>query len=102
MGEIIPFPKKKRSIDFQPLTRREKADVMTVLRERELATYVGLLDAGRHVCIFDDQGNPYSIGREETTWYLFDPNETMLHESQHFEHLVDTLESTLKYPHMLA
>ena len=96
MGEIIPFPRKKRLVDFQPLTKREKDDVRAVLRERGLATYVGLLDAGRHVCVFDDHGNPYSIGREETTWYLFDPKETMLHESQHFEHLVNTLETTLK------
>lgn len=102
MGEILPFPKKKRSVDFQPLTRREKDDAMAMLRDRGLATYVGFLDAGRHVCVFDDQGNPYSIGREESLWYLFDPKETLLHESRHFEHVVDVLESTLKSPHMLA
>lgn len=102
MGEILPFPKKKRSVDFQRLTRQERTNAMAVLRERGLATYVGFLDAGRHVCVFDDQGNPYSIGREKSTWYLFDPNETMLGESHHFEHVVDTLESTLKWPHMLA
>jgi hypothetical protein len=45
--------------------------------------------------VFDNNGEPYSIGRENGICYLFDNNEMVLARSQRFEIIVDALEMIL-------
>ena len=47
------------------------------------------------MCVFDGDGEPYSIGREEGVCYLTDPDETMIAHSQRFEIVLEALEMML-------
>jgi hypothetical protein len=96
MGEIVPFPTKKKFVSFQRLSKQECDAVLAVLIEKKLANYFSINDGGQYLSVFDSQGNPYFIGRERSVCYLFDPDETMLAQCQSFEDVLDTLEMTLK------
>ncbi len=50
---------------------------------------------GQFMCVFDGDGEPYSIGREKGVCYLTDPDETMIAHSRRFEIVLEALEMML-------
>lgn len=95
MGEVVPFPKKKKMVPLQKLTTKERNGVLSILRDKGLANYIGILDGGRYICVFDSEGESYFIGREEYAWYLFAPDDTMIAAGPHIDDVLNALEATL-------
>ena len=96
MGELVPFPTKKKMVPVRQLTKQECDSVLAVLIEKRLGTYLSVLNDGRYICVFNKSEEPYFIGRQQNMCYLFDPDETLILQSQHLEDVLNTLEVTLK------
>ena len=47
------------------------------------------------MCVFDRQGEPYFIGRENGVCYLFDPTGAFLARNPRFEVVIDALAEAL-------
>ena len=95
MGIVLPFPECK-TLPAQRLTKQECDAVLSVHIEKGLATYVSLNNGCQYVCVFDYEGEPYYIGREDGVCYLFDHEEMVVISSQHFEVVQQALEVILK------
>ncbi len=97
MANILPFPVKK-VIPIWGLTEQECDAVQAEAYDLMLqgrATGISIQNDGRCMCVFDGNGEPYFIGRENGVCYLFDNNEMMLASSQRFEIVLDALEMML-------
>jgi hypothetical protein len=97
MGIIIPFPKAK-AVPLEGLTEQECDAVQAKaydLMLQGLATGVSIHNDGQYMCVFDRDGEPYSLGRENGVCYLFDNHEMMLARSQRFEIVLVALEMAL-------
>ncbi len=95
MGKVLPFPECK-TLPAQRLTKQECDAVLSVHIENGLAIYVSLNNGCQYVCVFDYEGKPYYIGREDGVCYLFDHEEMVVTSSQHFEVVQQALEVILK------
>jgi len=97
MATILPFPVKKQ-VPAWGLTEQEcdaiQAEAYDLMLQGR-ATGVSIHRDGQYMCVFDNNGEPYSIGRENGICYLFDNNEMVLARSQRFEIIVDALEMIL-------
>ena len=98
MGDLVAFPTKKKTVPVRQLTKQECDSVLSVLIAKGLGTYLSVLNNGRYVCVFNRSDEPYFIGREESMCYLFDPEDTLLAQSQDLDDVLDVLEDTLKSP----
>ena len=97
MATILQFPIKK-AVPVWGLTEQECDTVQTEaydLMLRGQATGVSIHNDGQYMCVFDRNGQPYSVRRENGMCYLFDPNEMILARSDRFEILLDALEMAL-------
>ena len=97
MATILPFPAKK-VVPIWGLTDQECDAVQAVaydLMLRGYSTGIGIHNDSQYMCVFDGNGEPYSIGREEGICYLADPNETMLAHSRQFKNVLQALEILL-------
>lgn len=97
MGTIITFPVTK-AVPLKGLTEQEcdavQAEAYDLMIEG-CATGVSIHNDGQYMCVFDRNGNPYSVRRENGLCYLSDPNEMILARSDRFEIVLDALEMTL-------
>jgi hypothetical protein len=97
MATIIPFP-NAMPIPMRGLTRQEcdvlDAEAAGFIQDGQ-ATGVSIHNDGQYMCVFDCEGEPYYVGREEGMCYLFDHRETMLAKSQRFEIVIQALEGVL-------
>ena len=83
------------------LTEHECAAVQAIaydLMTQGHATGVSIHNDRQYVCVFDGNGEPYSIGRERGVCYLTDSDETMFARSQRFEIVLQALEILLSPP----
>lgn len=96
MGDLISFPTKKKTVPVRQLTKQECDGVLSVLIEKGLGTYLSVLNNGRYICVFNQSDEPYFIGRRENMCYLFDPEDTLLVQSQDLGDVLDVLEKNLK------
>ena len=97
MGIIIPFPKKK-AVPLKGLTQQECEAVQVGaynLMIEGCITGVSTHNDGEYMCVFDLNGNPHSVRRENGICYLFDNNEMILARSERFEMVLLALEMTL-------
>ena len=97
MATILPFPVKK-VVPVWGLTEQEcdavQADAYDLMLQG-WATGVSIHNDGQYMCVFDGNGEPYSIGREEGVCYLTDPNETMVVHNRQFEIVLQALQILL-------
>ena len=98
MGEVVPFAKKRRMVTFQRMTKLEFDAALKVLIEKGLSTFFSIHHDGQYLCVFDRHGDPYFIGREESEYYLFGPDETLLAQGLSVEEALYALELALKSP----
>ena len=97
MATILPFPVKNVVLVWG-LTEHECAAVQAVaydLMTQGHATGVSIHNDRQYMCVFDGNGEPYSIGREEGVCHLADPDETMLVRNRRFEIVLQALEMLL-------
>ena len=97
MATILPFPVKK-VVPVWGLTEQEcdtlQAEAYDLMLQGR-ATGVSIHGEGQYMCIFDSEGEPYSIGRENGVCYLFDCDDEVLARSQRFEIILDALDMIL-------
>ena len=97
MATILPFPVKK-VVPIWGLTEQEcdavQADAYDLMLQGWV-TGVSIHNDGQYMCVFDGNGEPYSIGREEGVCYLANPKKTMLARSRRFENVLQALEILL-------
>ena len=97
MATILPFPVKK-VVQIWGLTEQEcdaiQAEAYDLMVQGR-ATGVSIHNDGQYMSVFDGNGEPYSISREQGICYLFDNNEMMLARSQRFEIVLQALEAAL-------
>ena len=101
MGVIIPFPKAK-AVPLTGLTEQECDAVHAEaydLMIKGCATGVSIHNDGEYMCVFDRDGEPYSVRRENGVCYVFDSNEMILARSDRFEIVLDALKMTLSPSH---
>ena len=97
MATILPFPMKK-PVPERGLTEEECDAVQAEAYDLMLqgrATGVSIHSDGHYMCVFDANGEPFSIGRENGLCYLFDSNDKVLARSQRFIVVLDALEMFL-------
>ena len=97
MATILPFP-VKNVVPIWGLTEQECAAVQAEaydLMVQGRATGVSIHNDGEYMCVFDGNGEPYAIGRENGFCYLFDNNEIILTRSPRFEIVLQSLEAAL-------
>ncbi|MDA1326045.1 MAG: hypothetical protein O3C34_15015 [Proteobacteria bacterium] len=98
MATIIPFP-NAMPIPVRGLTKQEcnilDAEAAGLIHDGQ-ATGVSIHNDGQYMCVYDCDGEPYFIGREEGMCYLFDYEETMLAKSPRFEIVLQALDKILK------
>ena len=97
MATIIKFP-VTTAVPLKGLTEQECDAVQSEAYDLMIegcATGVSIHNDGQYMCVFDREGNPYSVRRENGMCYLFDPNEMILARSDRFEILLDALEMAL-------
>ncbi len=100
MAKILPFP-AKTVVPIWGLMEHECDAVQAVaydLMLRGYSTGIGIHNDSQYMCVFDGNGEPYSISREHGICYLFDNNEMMLARSQRFEIVLQALEAALILP----
>ena len=93
MATILPFPVKK-VIPNLGLTEQERDVVQAEgydLIFQGRATGVSIHNDGQYMCVFDGNGEPYSIGREEGVCYLTNHEETIVAFSRRFEVVLEAL-----------
>lgn len=100
MATIIPFPNAAPA-PACGLTKQEctilEAEAAGLIHDGQ-ATGVSIHNNGQFMCVYDCQGEPYYLGREEGVVYLFDHKETMLAESTRFASVLLALEQILTTP----
>jgi hypothetical protein len=97
MATILQFPIKK-AVPVWGLTEQECDTVQTEaydLMLRGQATGVSIHNDGQYMCVFDGNGQPYAIGREDSVFYLSDPEEKMIAYSRQFQDVLQALEVLL-------
>ena len=97
MATILPFPVKK-VVPIWGLTEQECDAVQAAVYDLIIhgyATGVSFHNDRQYMCVFDGNGEPYSIGREKGVCYLADPDETMLVHNRRFEIVLQALEILL-------
>ena len=97
MATILPFPVRK-AVPVSELTEDECQTVHEEaysLMQRGQVTGVSQHADGMYMCIFDRNGEPYFIGREDGVCYLFDPTGAFVARSERFEIVVDALNEAL-------
>ncbi len=97
MATILPFP-VKNPVPIWGLTEQEcdaiQAEAYDLMLQGR-STGVSIHNNGEYMCVFDGNGVPYSIGRENGVCCLRDNNEVTLARSQIFEIVLDALEMML-------
>ena len=97
MATILPFP-VKNAIPDRGLTEQEcdavQAEAYDLMLQGRV-TGVSIHEEGEFMCVFDGDGEQYSIGRENGICYLFDTDGAVLAKSQRFEIVLDTLDIML-------
>ena len=97
MGTILQFPVDK-VVPFRGLTKREcdavRAHAYDLILQGRVTSVSCRYDR-QYMCVFDHEGAPYFIGREERVCYLFGPDETLLAESFRFKDVLDSMNVTL-------
>lgn len=97
MATILPFP-VKNVIPVWGLTEQECDAVQAEaydLMLRGRATGVAVHEDDHFMCVFDGNGEPHFIGRDNGVCYLLDSNQMILARSQRFEIVLDALEMML-------
>lgn len=97
MATILPFPKAKAE-GPSGLTTQECEAVHAeafVLIKQGLATGVSVHDNGHYMCVFDNRGERFFIGRVDGVCYIFDQGETMVARNPRFEAVLEALEELL-------
>ena len=97
MATILPFPVRKPVSDSE-LSENECRTVHEeayALMQRGMVTGVSQHADGMYMCVFDRDGEPYFIGREDGVCYLFDPTGAFVARSTQFEIVVDALNEAL-------
>ena len=97
MADILRFPSEKIA-PAMGLTHPECAAIRATVYDlihHGRSTGVSFHNDGQFMCVFDHHGQPYFIGREESTCLLFDPDETLLAESRRFDVVLEALDATL-------
>ena len=94
MGIVVPFPETK-AFPAQRLTKQECDAFLTVMIGKGLDTYVSINNGIKYVCVFDQEDEPYYIGREDGVYYLFGNDEKVITSSEHFEVVQIILEAIL-------
>ncbi len=100
MATILPFPVKK-PVPIWGLTEQECDAVQAKAYDLMLqgrATGIGIHNDGQYMCVFDGDGEPYSISREDGVCYLTNHEETMLVHSRRFEDVLEALIEMLSPP----
>ena len=98
MATILPFP-RNNVVPIWGLTERECAAIHAAafpLIQNGQSTGVSVHNDRQYMCVFDCDGAPYSIAREEGVCYLTSPEETMLAHSRRFEIVLQALAVILK------
>jgi hypothetical protein len=97
MATILPFP-VKNVVPVWGLTEQEcdavQAEAYDLMLEGQV-TGVSIHNDGQCMCVFDGNGSPYTIGREEGVYYLTNPDENMIAHSRQFENVLQALETLL-------
>lgn len=97
MAIIVPFPVEKAA-PVSGLTQQEceavqaeAYDLMVQGRVSGISIHIH----GPYMCVFDADGEPYAIGRDEGVCYLSDPDEHMIAHSRQFDNVLQALEILL-------
>jgi hypothetical protein len=97
MATILPFPIQKTA-PVWGLSENEcdeiQADAYDLMLQGR-ATGVSIHGDGQYMCVFDSNGEPFAIGRENGVCTLYDSEDRMLASSRHFETILDALEMML-------
>lgn len=94
MATILTFPSRKTTPACS-LTRPECDAVRAMvddLIDSGFARAVGIQNDGQYICIHDQDGAPYYIGREDGICSAYTPDETMISMSTRFAHVLNALE----------
>lgn len=104
MATIIPFPNAAPA-PLCGLSRQEctilEAEATGLIHDG-LATDVSIHNDGQYMCVYDCQGAPYYLGREEGVVYLFDHQETLRAESTRFAAVLQKLGAVLASPVLIS
>ena len=98
MGIVIQLSEATRALPVKGLTEQECDAIQAQAYDMMLlgwVTGVSIHNDGQYMCVFDGNGEPYFIGREDGVCYLFDNNEMTLTSSRFFEIVLDALEMIL-------
>ena len=98
MGKVVEFPKATEALPLRGLTEQECADVKAAadtLIEQGQATGSAIHHDSQYMCVFNVQGEPHLIGRQNGVCFLFDKYNMILARSQRFEIVLDALEMML-------
>ena len=97
MATILPFPIKK-VVPVNGLSEHEcdaiQAEAYDLMLQGR-ATGVSIHGEGQYMCVFDSDGEPYSIGRKNGMCYLFDCNDMVMARSQRFQIVLEALDMIL-------
>lgn len=98
MGKIIKFSKLPTALPVRGLTKQEceavNAAAETLVDQRH-ATGSAIHHDNRYMCVFDIDGEPLLIGRQNGVCYLFDKYNMILARSERFEIVLDALKMML-------
>lgn len=95
MATILTFPSRKTTDPVCSLTRPECDAVRAMaddLIASGFASAVRIQNDGQFICIHDQDGAPYYIGREDGVCSAHTPDETMISMSTRFAHVLNALE----------
>lgn len=94
MATILTFPSRKTTPACS-LTRPECDAVRAMADDLIASGFAGAVtihNDGQYMCIRDQDGAPYYIGREDGVCSAYDPHETMISLSTRFAHVLNALE----------
>lgn len=97
MATIIPFP-LQRTNSPSGLTDRECEIIHAeafALMQKGHATGISIHEKGRFMCVFDCQGEPYLIGREQGVCFMSNADATLIAHSDSFEYALGSLRTVL-------
>ena len=97
MAMILPFPVQKTGLVWG-LTQQECEAVQSlanILIHRDLVTGISIHTNGPYMCVFDAEGDPYVISRENGMCYLCDADDILFARSKRFDIVLQALEMLL-------
>jgi hypothetical protein len=101
MGIVVDLSSLNKVMQLRGLTARQCRDLSSMadtLLEQGLAAGYAIHHDKSYMCVFDVNGEPYLVGRQNGVCYLLDRYNMILAKSLRFEIILDALEMMLSPP----